>query len=134
MKALIPVFCRPLGYIILFISVFLPFLLALRGMVTDHNLLFFKECTKLLMIVGALMILLAFTKDENHETEQIRIKSMRTAVFLTVIFIFGGMIYRTAVGDIANPETSSFLIFLLINVICLEYGVKKALINKVFKR
>ena len=50
MKALLPVFCRPLGYVILVISMFIPFLLLMQGMVTDSNLLFYKECIKLLMI------------------------------------------------------------------------------------
>ena len=52
MKALLPVFCRPLGYVILVISMFIPFLLLMQGMVTDSNLLFYKECIKLLMILG----------------------------------------------------------------------------------
>ena len=46
MKALLPVFCRPLGYVILVISMFIPFLLLMQGMVTDSNLLFYKECIK----------------------------------------------------------------------------------------
>lgn len=58
MKALLPVYCRPLGYVILIVALFLPFILVMMGKVTDTNLLFYKECTKLLMIVGALMILL----------------------------------------------------------------------------
>ena len=49
MKALLPVFCRPLGYVILVISMFIPFLLLMQGMVTDSNLLFYKECIKLLL-------------------------------------------------------------------------------------
>ena len=56
MKALLPVFCRPLGYVILVISMFIPFLLLMQGMVTDSNLLFYKECIKLLMILGAMML------------------------------------------------------------------------------
>ena len=30
---------------------------------TDSNLLFYKECSKLLMMLGALMILFAYTKN-----------------------------------------------------------------------
>lgn len=60
MKALLPVFCRPLGYVILVISMFIPFLLLMQGMVTDSNLLFYKECIKLLMILGAMMIILLY--------------------------------------------------------------------------
>ena len=134
MKALLPVFCRPLGYVILFVSLFIPFLLVMKGMVTDSNLLFYKECTKLLMMLGAVMILFALSRNEGRETEIIRNKATRNAIFLTVLFLFGGMLYRVATGDIMTVDTSSFLIFLIINVLCLEFGMKKAQVDKIFKR
>lgn len=134
MKALLPVYCRPLGYVILIVALFLPFILVMMGRVTDTNLLFYKECTKLLMIVGALMILFAFSKNESRETEQIRNLATRNAIFLTVLFVFGGMLYRVATGDLVTVDTSSFLTFLVINVLCLEFGMKKAMVDKIFKR
>mgnify|MGYP000487300014 FL=1 len=134
MKALLPVYCRPLGYVILIVALFLPFILMMMGKVTDTNLLFYKECTKLLMIVGALMILFAFSKNESRETEQIRNLATRNAIFLTVLFVFGGMLYRVATGDLVTVDTSSFLTFLVINVLCLEFGMKKAMVDKIFKR
>ena len=130
MKALLPVYCRPLGYVILIVALFLPFILVMMGKVTDTNLLFYKECTKLLMIVGALMILFAFSKNESRETEQIRNLATRNAIFLTVLFVFGGMLYRVATGDLVTVDTSSFLTFLVINVLCLEFGMKKAMVDK----
>ena len=134
MKALLPVYCRPLGYVILIVALFLPFILVMMGKVTDTNLLFYKECTKLLMIVGALMILFAFSKNESRETEQIRNLATRNAIFLTVLFVFGGMLYRVATGDLVTVDTSSFLTFLIMNVLCLEFGMKKAMVDKIFKR
>lgn len=134
MKALLPIYCRPMGYVILCIALLLPFLLVMQGMVTDANLLFYKECSKLLMMIGALMILFALSKNENYETEQIRIRAMRNAVFLTFLFLFGGMLYRVACGDLVTVDTSSFLIFLIMNVLCLEFGMKKAMVDKLFKR
>ena len=134
MKALLLVYSRPLGYVILIVALFLPFILVMMGKVTDTNLLFYKECTKLLMIVGALMILFAFSKNESRETEQIRNLATRNAIFLTVLFVFGGMLYRVATGDLVTVDTSSFLTFLVINVLCLEFGMKKAMVDKIFKR
>lgn len=134
MKALLPVYCRPLGYVILIVALFLPFILVMMGQVTDANLLFYKECTKLLMIVGALMILFALSKNESRETEQIRNFATRNAIFLTVLFVFGGMLYRVATGDLITVDTSSFLTFLVINVLCLEFGMKKSMVDKIFKR
>ena len=134
MKALLPVYCRPLGYSVIALALFLPFLMLMVGKMTDGNLLFYKECSKLLMMLGALMILFAFTKTESKETEQIRNKATRNAIFLTVLFIFGGMLYRVWKGDIMSVDTSSFLIFLILNVLCLEFGIKKATVDRLFKR
>ena len=134
MKALVPVYCRPLGYFVIALALFLPFLMLMIGKMTDGNLLFYKECSKLLMMLGAMMILFAFTKNESKETEQIRNKATRNAIFLTVLFIFGGMLYRVWKGDIMSVDTSSFLIFLILNILCLEFGIKKATVDRLFKR
>ena len=134
MKALLPVYCRPLGYFVIALALFLPFLMLMIGKMTDGNLLFYKECSKLLMMLGAMMILFAFTKNESKETEQIRNKAPRNAIFLTVLFIFGGMLYRVWKGDIMSVDTSSFLIFLILNILCLEFGIKKATVDRLFKR
>lgn len=134
MKALLPIYCRPLGYFVIALALFLPFLMAMMGQVTNANLLFYKECSKLLMMLGALMIIFALTKSESKETEQIRNKAVRNAMFLTVLFIFGGMLYRVAKGDIFSVDSSSFLIFLIFNVLCLEFGIKKATVDRLFKR
>lgn len=134
MKALLPVYCRPLGYFVIALALFLPFLMLMIGKMTDGNLLFYKECSKLLMMLGAMMILFAFTKNESKEIEQIRNKATRNAIFLTVLFIFGGMLYRVWKGDIMSVDTSSFLIFLILNILCLEFGIKKATVDRLFKR
>ena len=134
MKALLPVYCRPLGYFVIALALFLPFLMLMVGKMTDGNLLFYKECSKLLMMLGAVMILFAFTKNESKETEQIRNQATRNAIFLTVLFIFGGMLYRVWKGDIMSVDTSSFLIFLILNILCLEFGIKKATVYRLFKR
>ena len=98
MRALLPVYCRPLGYFIIALALFLPFIFLLWGKVTDANLLFYKECSKLLMMMGALMIIFALTKNENKEIEQVRNKSTRNAIFLTVLFIFGGLLFPVGAG------------------------------------
>ena len=129
MKALLPVFCRPVGYLVLLIALFILPVLYIQGMVTDHNLLFYKECTKLLMMSGCLLIIFALSKNESRETEQIR-----NAAVLTFLFVFGGMLWRVIQRDIINVDTSSFLTFLVFNVLCLEFGLQKARVDRFFKR
>ena len=43
MRALLPVYCRPLGYFIIALALFLPFILPIVGKVTDANLLFYRN-------------------------------------------------------------------------------------------
>ena len=133
MKALLPAFCRPLGYFVIALALFLPFILLMTGWVTDANFIFYRECSKLLMMMGALMIIFALSKHEDGETLRIRNTSVRNAMFITVLFVFGNMVYRIWKGDTASVDSSSFLIFLIINVLCLEYGLKKARIDRLFK-
>ncbi|GCB37133.1 hypothetical protein [Bacteroides faecalis] len=134
MKALLPIFSRPLGYLVLIISLFILPVLYMNGMVNDQNLLFYKECTKLLMMAGCLMIIFALNKNESRETEQIRNTAVRNAIFLTFLFVFGSMLWRVFQKDVINVDTSSFLTFLIFNVLCLEFGLKKAVVDRLFKR
>ncbi len=134
MKPLFPVYCRLLGYIVLIISLFLPFLLVMVGWINDGNLLFYKECIKLLMMMGALFILFAYTKKETAATTEIRNKATRNAIFLTIFIVFATMLYKVFMGDIVTVDSSSFLTFLIVNVLCLEFGLKKAQIDSMFKR
>lgn len=134
MKALLPIFCRPLGYVVLLLSMFIPFALFFAGKINDNNLLFYKECIKLLMMMGALMILFAYTKNETSATEAIRCNATRYAMFLTVLFVFGTMLFKVATGDVITVDNSSFLTFLIINVLCLEFGMKKAKVDNIFKK
>ena len=127
MKALLPVFCRPLGYAIIALAVFMPFILYFMGKVTDANLVFYKECSKLLMMMGCLMIIFAFSKDETREIEQGRNRAVRNAIFFTVLILFCNMVYRVYVGD-------TFLIFLIANVLCVEYEINRVRIRNLFKR
>lgn len=134
MKALLPVYCRPLGYVVIALALFMPFIMLMLGRVTDANLLFYKECSKLLMMLGALLIIFALSRNESAEIEKVRNLATRNAMFLTVLFVFGGMLYRVAKGDLLSVDSSSFLIFLIMNVLCLEFGIKKATVDRLFKR
>lgn len=132
MKALLPPYCRIMGYIILLASIFAPFVLAMFHLITDENLLLTKESFKLAMMLGLLMILAAYAKNENEETERIRIKAMRYAVFITAIYIFINMLVVLHKGEPSLIPSSTFLIFLAINAICQEFGIIKASIDKMF--
>lgn len=134
MKPLLPVFCRLLGYAVIAFGLFMPFILYLLGMVTDQNILLCKECSKLLMMIGAVMILFAIRKNECTEMLPLRNAAIRNAIFLTLLYLFGGMVYRVYQGNLMDVDSSSFLVFLGISVICQEYAIKKASVEALFKR
>lgn len=134
MKPLLPVFCRPLGYLVIAIGLFMPMIMMLLNRVTESNLLLYKECAKLLIMVGALMILFAYSSNETKDMGQVRAKAVRNAMFLTVVLAFANLFYRLAMGDIVSIDSSSFIVFLLINVLTLEFSVKKKMISRAFKR
>ena len=134
MKALLPVFCRPLGYVMIALALFMPFIMYFMGRVTDANIVFYKECSKLLMMVGCLMIIFAYTKDETREIEQNRNRAVRNAMFITLFILFFNMLYRVYVHDLTSVDSSTFLIFLIANVLCVEYEINRIRIRNLFKR
>ena len=134
MKALLPVFCRPLGYVMLAVAMFMPILMALLGKVTDANLIFYRECSKLLMMVGCLMIIFAYSKEENREIEEGRNKAVRNAIFITLLILFFNMVYRVWMRDLTSVDSSTFLIFLIANVLCVEFEINKVRVRNLFKR
>ena len=123
-----------MGYLVIALGVFMPILMALMGRVTDANLVFYKECAKLLMVMGCLMIIFAFSKEENREIEQGRNRAVRNAMFITVIILFCNMVYRVYTRDLTSVDSSTFLIFLIANVLCVEYEINRVRVKNLFKR
>lgn len=134
MRALLPVYCRPLGYLMIAIGLFMPISMALMGKVTDFNLVFYKECSKLFMAMGCLMIIFAFSKEENREIEEGRNRAVRNAMFITVLILFFNMVYRVYTRDLTSVDSSTFLIFLIANVLCVEFEINRVRIRNMFKR
>lgn len=130
MRPLLPVFSRTIGYLVIALALFLPIIMFMMGRVNDGNFMFYKECSKLLMMAGALMILFALHRRECPELLKVRIDATRNAVFLTFIFLFMNVVYRFIVKGIFEMDTSSFLIFLLLNVLCLEFGVARFFLKR----
>ena len=133
MKPLFPPFCRILGYLLLAATLLGPFVLYILNLITDDNLLLVKEGFKLLGMIGALLILFAYLPAENKQTLLIRSKSTQYAMFFTLLFLFLSMVYRLFTQDALGTDSSSFLIFLIFNVLCLEFGIKKSKIEKIYK-
>ena len=106
MRALLPVYCRPLGYFIIALALFLPFIFLLWGKVTDANLLFYKECSKLLMMMGALMIIFALTK--NGQKDGIARGLVAHLLYLLILVLRQGKDYHQCPHHHSSGVVPSF--------------------------
>ncbi len=125
MKALFPKGCRALGFVILALSIFVPFILFFLGMVTDNNLSLIKACIKVLCIVGALLLFFSMRRFEGENIEKYRTKAVSVGLVLTLIYLVISLVYNLSIGNNAYTDSSSFLIFLILTDISLEYFVIK---------
>lgn len=134
MKAYLPPFCKPLGYVFMGLALIAPFVLAIFGYISDANFLIIKESTKLILIFSACLILFAYNREEDKTIEKLRSLAARDGILLTTFFLFGGMLYHIYTQDSITLDTSSFLIFLILQVLSLEYRTKKYKIEKKFQK
>lgn len=134
MKGILPTYCRAMGYVILILSVFVPLLMFLFGTINDSNLLFTKASIKLLIWFSLFMIFLAKVKDENEEISRIRVKAIGYAIYLLGIYYIVMLVRGTYVGNLEEADNSVAIVYMAFNVICLEFGIQKNRVDKLFKK
>lgn len=134
MKGLFPHQCKPIGYALLILSVFIPLLLSMFGMVHDKSLLFIKLGMKLAIWISLFMIFLARAKDESEETAGFRLKSMKYALYIWGVCYVLLLIKAFFNDNINQADNSIGIIYMIINVLCLEFLLQKARIEKTFRR
>ena len=131
MKGILPVYCRTMGYVVLLLSVFVPLLMFMFGMINDSNLLFTKASIKLLIWFSLFMIFLAKVKDENEKISRIRVKAICYAIYLLGIVMLVRGVYN---GNLEEADNSIAIVYMVFNVICLEFGVQKSRVDRLFKK
>ena len=134
MNGILPPYFRPLGYSLMILSVLVPILLFITGSIGDHNLLLIKTCVKLLIWVSLFMVFLAKVKDENEATAKIRVKAIYRALYLLGVYYVIVLLKDYFEGDIEKVDTSIAIVYMAFNVACLEYGVQKQRIDRIFKK
>ena len=126
MKGILPVYCRTMGYVVLLLSVFVPLLMFMFGMINDSNLLFTKASIKLLIWFSLFMIFLAKVKDENEKISRIRVKAICYAIYLLGIYYIVMLVRGVYNGNLEEADNSIAIVYMAFNVICLEFGVQKS--------
>lgn len=134
MNGILPPYFRPLGYSLMILSVLVPILLFITGSIGDHNLLLIKTCVKLLIWISLFMVFLAKVKDESETTAKIRVKAIYRALYLLGVYYVIVLLKGYFEGDIEKADTSIAIVYMAFNVACLEYGVQKQRIDRIFKK
>ena len=127
MNGIFPSYCRPLGYTLMILSVLVPILLFITGHIDDRNLL-------LINWFALFMVFLAKVKDENEATARIRVKSIYRALYLLGVYYVIVLLKGYFDGDIEKADTSIAIVYMAFNVACLEYGIQKQRIDRIFKK
>lgn len=134
MKGILPVYCRTMGYVILILSVFVPILMFMFGMINDSNLMFTKASVKLLIWFSLFMIFLAKCKEENEKTSVIRVKAICYALYLLGIYYVVMLIRGAYHGNLEEADSSIAIVYMAFNVACLEFGLQKSRVDRLFKK
>ena len=104
------------------------------GMINDSNLLFTKASIKLLIWFSLFMIFLAKVKDENEKISRIRIKAICYAIYLLGIYYIVMLVRGVYNGNLEEADNSIAIVYMVFNVICLEFGVQKSQVDRLFKK
>ena len=134
MKGILPTYCRTMGYTLLILCVFLPLMMFMFGMINDSNLLFTKASVKLLIWFSLFMIFLAKVKNENEETAKIRVKAICYAIHLLGIYYIVMLVRGVYDGNLEEADNSIAIVYMAFNVLCLEFGIQKSKVDKLFKK
>ena len=134
MKGILPTYCRTMGYTLLIPCVFLPLMMFMFGMINDSNLLFTKASVKLLIWFSLFMIFLAKVKNENEETAKIRVKAICYAIYLLGIYYIVMLVRGVYDGNLEEADNSIAIVYMAFNVLCLEFGIQKSKVDKLFKK
>ena len=134
MKGILPTYCKTMGYVILACCIFLPSISFLMGYINDSNFILIKAAIKVLIWIALFMIFLARTKNENEETSEIRVKSLCYALYLIFVYYIVVLVKGIYVVEFSGADSSGLIVYMVFNVICLEYGKLKDKINKIFKK
>lgn len=134
MKGILPSYFRFAGYGLLLLSVFVPMLMYMFGMVSDGNLIALKALMKLVIWASLFMVFLARAKDEDEETAVIRLKSLKYGTCLLGIY-YAVMLVREMLSETASSaDHSAVMVYMALSILCLEFLLQKSRIEKKLKK
>ena len=134
MRGLLPVFCRPLGYALLILSVFVPMIGYMFGMVDDQNFVYVKLGMKFVIWISLFLVFLARAKDEDAESAMLRAKAMQLGLGFWGVYYVVVLIKAAIDADAQAADNSVGIVYMVICIICMEFLFQKRRIEKNFTK
>lgn len=134
MKGILPASCRIIGYALLILSVFVPLLMYMFGMVDDTNLLYVKMSMKLVIWLSLFMVFLAKAKEEDAEAASLRSKAMQYALYVWGVYYVVLLVKGAVEGDLQVADNSVGIVYMVLNVLVWEFFLQKRRMEKMFRR
>lgn len=134
MKGILPASCRIIGYALLILSVFVPLLMYMFGMVDDTNLLYVKMSMKLVIWLSLFMVFLAKAKEEDAEAASLRSKAMQYALYVWGLYYIVLLVKGAVEGDLQVADNSVGIVYMVLNVLVWEFFLQKRRMEKIFRR
>lgn len=134
MKGILPVCCRPLGYALLILSVFLPMIGYMFGMVTDENFVYVKLGMKFVIWISLFLVFLARAKDEDTETGDLRAKAMQVGLGVWAVYYVIVLVKAGIDANAQEADNSVGIVYMVINIVCMEFLFQKRRIEKNFTK
>lgn len=135
MKNLFPFCFRILGYALLLLSVFVPMLMYMFGMVkTDSSFILVKLMAKAVIWLSLFFIFFARTEDEDDVTSSLRVKAVKFALIVWGIYYLIALAVSAIELDYKHADNSIGIFYMVMNVISFEFLQQKRKIEKKFGR
>lgn len=135
MKGLFPTSFRILGYALLVLSVFVPMLMYMFGMVqTDSSLILVKLGSKSVIWISLFFIFFAKVDDEDEVTSSLRVKAIKFALIVLGIYYLVALAIAAVELNYQRADNSIGIFYMVMNVICFEFLQQKRKIEKRFNR
>lgn len=134
MKGILPASCRIIGYALLILSVFVPLLMYMFGLVDDTNLLYVKMSMKLVIWLSLFMVFLAKAKEEDAEAASLRSKAMQYALYVWGLYYIVLLVKGAVEGDLQVADNSVGIVYMVLNVLVWEFFLQKRRMEKMFRR
>lgn len=134
MKGILPASCRIIGYALLILSVFVPLLMYMFGMVDDTNLLYVKMSMKLVIWLSLFMVFLAKAKEEDAEAASLRSKAMQYALYVWGLYYIVLLVKGAVEGDLQVADNSVGIVYMVLNVLVWEFFLQKRRMENMFRR